>query len=201
MKAIVINEHGGPEVLEATEVETPTPGPGEVQVEIKAAAMNRADLWVRDGWPGIKLHYPHILGADAAGVISALGEHTQSYGLEVGQRVVIDSMTSDGTCEFCQAGQDNMCIRGGIMGEHYPGTYAQYAVVAARNVLPLPDNVDFDKAAAASLVYLTAWHSLIEMGGFKGRRVGADNWSRWRCQRSFHSNCKVCRSESLCRRF
>ncbi|HJL69620.1 MAG TPA: hypothetical protein QGI30_02020 [Anaerolineales bacterium] len=60
MKAVLLREHGGTEVLEYTDVETPQPGPGEVLVDLKAAALNRLDIWVRDGWPGIKLEYPHI---------------------------------------------------------------------------------------------------------------------------------------------
>src|SRR5512147_3325585 len=73
MKAIVFQQHGGPEVLEYVDFLTPEPGPGEVQIELAAAALNRLDIWVRDGWPGIKLEYPHIPGADGAGTISAVG--------------------------------------------------------------------------------------------------------------------------------
>lgn len=69
MKAILFHQHGGPEVLNFTEIETPAPGAGEVLVHLQAAALNRLDLWVRQGWPGIKLQYPHIPGADGAGEV------------------------------------------------------------------------------------------------------------------------------------
>lgn len=164
MKAVLLHEHGGPEMLVYADSDAPTPGPGEVQIEVRAIAMNRADLWVREGWPGIKLEYPHILGADVAGVISELGEGAAEAGLEVGQRVAVNPTMSDGTCEFCRAGQDNLCPNFGILGEHLPGTYREILVVPARNVLSLPDHVTFETAAAASLVYLTAWHSLVEKG-------------------------------------
>ncbi len=162
MKAVIFEQHGGPEVLQYAEVPAPEPGPGEVQVQIHAAAMNRLDIWVRNGWPGIRLEYPHILGADGAGVVSAIGPDVTSC--RVGDRVVIDGNLSDGTCEFCQAGQDNLCVRWGLLGETVRGTYAEYVVVPDRNVLALPAEFPFDRAAAASLVYLTAWHSLIGRG-------------------------------------
>jgi NADPH:quinone reductase-like Zn-dependent oxidoreductase len=164
MKAVLLHEHGGPEVLAYADSDAPRPGPGEVQIEVRAIAMNRADLWVREGWPGIKLEYPHILGADAAGVIGELGEGAAEAGLQVGQRVAVNPTMSDGTCEFCRAGQDNLCPNFGILGEHLPGTYREMLVVPARNLLALPDHVPFETAAAASLVYLTAWHSLVEKG-------------------------------------
>jgi NADPH:quinone reductase-like Zn-dependent oxidoreductase len=165
MKAVVLHEHGGPEVLQFAELDAPQPGPGEVQVEVKAIAMNRVDIWTRNGWPGLKVDYPHILGADAAGIVSALGDGSERLGLRVGQRVVVNATISDGTCEFCLAGQDNLCANFHLLGETTSGTYAQ--VIVPARVLPLPDHVSFETAAAASLVYLTAWHSLIERGGLQ----------------------------------
>ena len=94
MKAIVLYKHGGPEVLQYIDRDTPQPGPGEVLVEIKAAALNRLDIWVRDGWPGIELEYPHILGADGAGVVMKIGIGVS--GLQVGDRVAINPNISCG---------------------------------------------------------------------------------------------------------
>ncbi len=162
MKAVIFEHHGGPEVLQYTDFPTPEPGPGQVQVQIHAAALNRLDVWVRNGWPGIRLDYPHIPGADGAGVVSAIGPGVTSC--RVGDRVVINSNLSDGTCEFCQAGHDNMCARWALLGETVRGAYAEYVVVPDRNVLALPADFPFDQAAAASLVFLTAWHSLITRG-------------------------------------
>ncbi len=162
MKAILFHQHGGPEVMTYADFPTPEPGPGEVQVQIRAAAMNRLDIWVRNGWPGIRLEYPHIMGADGAGVIGAIGTGVTQF--KVGDRVVINSNLSDGTCEFCIAGQDNMCVKWSLLGETVRGTYAEYVVVPDRNVLKLPDGFPFDQAAAAALVFHTAWHSLITRG-------------------------------------
>lgn len=166
MKAVVLHEHGGPEVLTCTDIETPQPTAGEVQVQLKAIAMNRADIWVRNGWPGIRLTYPHVIGADGAGVVSAVGDGVT--GFAVGDRVVINGTLSCGECEACLAGRDNMCRSGGVLGEaDRQGTYAEVIVLPARNLLHLPDHVSFEEAAATSLVFMTAWHSLITRGGLR----------------------------------
>lgn len=159
MKAVILKQHGGPEVLEYKDHPTPVPGAGQVLIRLHAAALNRMDLWVRQGWPGIKLEYPHILGADGAGEIAALGPGIVDW--EVGARVVINSNWSCGTCEFCLAGWDNRCTSWHLLGETIRGTYADYVVVPAGNLLRIPDGFDTYGAAAAALVYHTAWHSLI----------------------------------------
>jgi NADPH:quinone reductase-like Zn-dependent oxidoreductase len=165
MKAVFFNEHGGSEVLTYGDMDTPEPGHGEVQVQIGAAALNRLDLWVRDGWPGIKLEYPHIPGADGAGTVSAVGAGVT--GFAVGDRVVINGTMSCGVCAPCLAGQDNLCVQGSVLGEHKRGTFAEYIILPERNLLRIPDDFPFEEAAAASLVFLTAWHSLITRGNLK----------------------------------
>jgi NADPH:quinone reductase-like Zn-dependent oxidoreductase len=167
MKAILFYQHGGPEVLEYTDFPTPEPGPNEVLIRLDAAALNRLDLWVRDGWPGIRLTYPHIPGADGAGVIAGLGENVIEW--KLGDRVVINSNMGCGQCQACLAGLDNRCRKWHLLGESTPGTYAQYIVVPAHQILAMPAGIDAHTAAAAALVYHTAWHSLITRG-----KLGAD---------------------------
>jgi NADPH:quinone reductase-like Zn-dependent oxidoreductase len=159
MKAILLYEHGGPDVLKYEDFPIPEPGPGEAQVRLKAAALNRLDLWVRNGWPGIRLEYPHIPGADGAGEVAALGEGV--YGWEVGDPVVVNSNLGCGQCDFCLAGKDNMCRKWHLLGETVRGTYAEYVTVPARQLFSLPEGFNPHAAAAAALVYHTAWHSLI----------------------------------------
>lgn len=159
MKAVGFYRHGGPEVLEFGEFVTPTPGAGQVLVRIRAAALNRLDLWVRKGWPGMKLAYPHIPGADGAGEVAAVGQGISGWA--PGDRVVINPNLSCGHCEYCQAGYDNRCQNWGLLGETRHGTYAEFVVVSARNIYPLPAGFSDEKAAAAALVFSTAWHSLI----------------------------------------
>src|SRR3990172_1810528 len=166
MKAAFFESHGGQEVIQVGEQPLPEPRTGEVVVHLRAAALNHMDLWVRNGWPGIKLVYPHISGADGAGEIHALGPGVEGWSL--GERVVIDSVLSDGTCEFCLRGEDNCCADWHLLGESVRGTLAEYAAVPARNLLRLPEHVNFEAAAAAALVFHTAWHSLITRGALHG---------------------------------
>jgi NADPH:quinone reductase-like Zn-dependent oxidoreductase len=165
MKAVFFTEHGGPETLQYGDFPTPEPGPGQVAVRLHAAALNRLDLWVRDGWPGIKLEYPHIPGADGAGEIAALGPGVTSW--SVGDRVVINSNLGCGECRFCLEGYDNRCASWELLGETRRGTYAEYVVVPASNLLDLPPGFEPAAAAAAALVFHTAWHSLITRGGLR----------------------------------
>lgn len=165
MKAVFFHTHGGPEVLTYGEIPTPEPGPGEVLVRLKAAALNGVDLWVRKGWPGLKLEYPHVPGADGAGEVAALGAGVSDWA--VGERVVINSNLSDGTCEQCLAGNDNLCRRWELLGETRRGTYAEYVALPARNLYRLPQGFAERAAAAAALVFHTAWHSLIRRANLR----------------------------------
>jgi NADPH:quinone reductase-like Zn-dependent oxidoreductase len=162
MKAVFFHHHGGPEVLEYSEIPTPEPGPGEVLVHLKTAALNHLDLWTREGWPGIKLKYPHIPGADGAGEVAEVGNGVTGW--KAGDRVVINSNLSCGHCEYCIAGKDNMCRTWELIGENVRGTYAEYVLVPAANLYPLPEDFAEREAAAAALVFHTAWHSLITRG-------------------------------------
>lgn len=165
MRTVLFHKHGGPEVLEYTELPEPEPGEGQVLVKLEAAALNRVDLWTRNGWPGIRLEYPHIPGADGAGVVAAVGRCV--FGWNIGDRVVINANLGCGHCPACIAGKDNLCRDWHLLGETVRGTYAQYVAVPAGNIYLIPDSFEMRKAAAASLVFQTAWHSLIVRGGLK----------------------------------
>jgi NADPH:quinone reductase-like Zn-dependent oxidoreductase len=191
MKAVLFRQHGGPEVLEYTEFPTPEPKPGEALVRLHAAALNRMDIMVRNGWPGLKLELPHINGADGAGEIVALGsplplgdrgrrakqrqsrsEAEGGPGVRAGDHVVINANLGCGECEFCLAGKDNMCRNWHLLGETVRGTYAEYVSLPVRQLYCLPKGFDFHQAAAAALVYQTAWHSLVKRGNLqKGETV------------------------------
>jgi len=159
MRAIGFTEHGDLSKMTLLELPRPEPGPGEVLVEMKASAYNRLDIWVREGWPGLKLRLPHISGSDGAGVVAALGPGVT--GFRIGERVAIDPGVSTAEDEFTARGLHSLSPGYKILGEHLPGLHADYAVVPAQNLLPLPEHVSFEEAAAAGLVYLTAWRMLI----------------------------------------
>ncbi|MCA9982084.1 MAG: zinc-binding dehydrogenase, partial [Anaerolineales bacterium] len=167
MTALVFTQHGRltPETVHLQEMPIPTPKADEVLVEIKAAALNRLDLWVLAGWPSLRLDLPHIMGSDGAGVITAVGENVKEWA--IGDRVALNPGLSCGQCAYCLRGQDNRCVRFAVLGEHVPGLFARYQAVPARNLLALPEGVSFATAAAATLVTITAWHSLITAGGLR----------------------------------
>jgi len=134
-------------------------GPDQVLVRTHAAALNHLDLFVRAGIPTLKLNLPHILGADGAGHVESVGSDVTD--LEVGDRVVINPGISCGRCEYCLQGEDALCADYRIIGEHLPGTYAEKVAVPARNALKIPTDLTFEAAAAAPLVFMTAWRMLV----------------------------------------
>lgn len=161
MKALCFYQHGDVDVLQYTDVPDPTPGPGEVLVEVKACALNHLDVWVRRGWPGLKLAMPHIGGADVAGVIAGLGEGVTDW--QAGDRVVVDPGVVTGEDEFTRRGEHSLSIgiHYLILGEQIPGGAAEYVAVPAANLMKIPDGWDFPEAAAPLLVSLTAWRMLV----------------------------------------
>ena len=158
MKAAVFSEHGGPDVLRYTEVAEPKINPTEVLVRVRACALNHLDLWVRQGLPGIKIPMPHIPGSDIAGEVAKVGEMVTR--VKVGQRVVLAPGISCGQCAACSAGADNRCRKYTIFGYMVDGGCAEYVKSPEVNVIPIPDSLAFDEAAAVPLVFLTAWHML-----------------------------------------
>ena len=123
MRALTISAHGGIEQLEVrSDLVVPHPGPGTVRIRLKAAALNHLDLFSLGGLPGITITPPWIMGADGSGVVDSVGDGVG--GVSVGQTVLINPGISDRTCQYCQAGEQSMCVRFGILGEHHPGTLA-----------------------------------------------------------------------------
>jgi len=163
MKAFVLRATGGLEHTVVAEVPDPAlPGPGEVRVALRAAALNHLDLFVIRGLPGLPRAFPHILGADGAGVIDAIGPGVSA--VQPGDPVLINPGISDYTCEFCRAGEHSLCVDYGILGEHHPGTLAELITVPAHNVRRVPKlepALSWVEAAAFSLVSLTAWRMVV----------------------------------------
>lgn len=159
MKAVRFHQHGDATVLRYEDAPLPEVGPHEVRVAVKAVALNHLDIWVRKGWPGLKLPLPHTLGSDIAGVLHEVG--TEVRDLRVGQEVVVNPGLSCGSCERCLLGEDNLCRQYQIVGEHRPGGYAQYVTVPRQNVLPKPARLSFEEAACLPLTFLTSWTMLV----------------------------------------
>ncbi len=165
MKAIAFKKHGDASVLELCELDDPQPGPREVVVRVEAVALNHLDIWVRQGWPGLKLELPHVLGSDVAGVVEQLGAGVTD--LNVGDEVVINPGLSCGVCEACLRGDDNLCRSYRILGEHVAGGYAEKVRVPRQNVLRKPPNLSFAESACVPLTFLTAWTMLVRRAGLR----------------------------------
>ena len=159
MKAVVFNQHGGPEVLVYTDAPDPTIKANEVLVEVKACALNHLDVWARGGLPGIDIPLPHILGNDIAGVVREVGELVSW--VRSGDEVMLQPGVSCGHCIECLSGRDNLCRDYDIIGYRRHGGYAELVAAPGVNVITKPKNLGWEEAAALPLVTVTAWHMLV----------------------------------------
>jgi NADPH:quinone reductase-like Zn-dependent oxidoreductase len=164
VRGLTISAHGGLDQIEyRTDLPKPEPKLGEIRVRVKAAALNHLDLFVVAGMPGVKITPPWILGADATGVVDAIGDlsGTSDNQLRVGDSVIVNPGLSDHTCEYCQAGEHSLCVNFKLLGEHSPGTLAEYIVIPARNARAIPKDRPVEQAAAFTLSTLTAWRMVV----------------------------------------
>ncbi len=158
MKAVRFHQHGGPEVLRYEDAPEPEPGPGEVLVRVRACAVNFLDVWERRGLEHVDIPMPHISGSDVAGEVAA----SAAPDAAIGRRVLLQPGISCGRCASCLSGRDNHCPSYETIGyRHHAGGYAQYVKVPVQNLVAIPDDIDFVRAAAFPLTFLTAWHMLM----------------------------------------
>ncbi|WP_255152321.1 zinc-binding dehydrogenase [Halorarius halobius] len=162
MQAVQYREHGGRDVIEYGEHPEPDPDRNEVLVDIKAGSLNHVDIWTRKGMPIIDLAFPHVPGCDGAGVVREVGEDVTRF--EPGDHVAVSAGISCGDCEFCRDGEPTMCVDYHLLGEHVPGVHSERAAVPEQGLVPVPDHVDWATAAAAPLVFQTAWRMLLGRG-------------------------------------
>ncbi len=126
---------------------------------LRAAALNHLDLFVVRGLPGVTHAFPHVLGADGAGIVESVGPAVTR--VKVGDRVLLNPGVSCQRCEYCLAGEQSLCTTYRLLGEHLPGTFAEAVRVPQGSVWPLPEGVAWAEAAAFPLVHLTAWRMLV----------------------------------------
>jgi NADPH:quinone reductase-like Zn-dependent oxidoreductase len=162
MKAVQFTEHGDRSVIDYGEVPDPTPDRDEVLVDMKAGALNYLDIWTRNGLPTLDLDMPHVPGCDGAGVVVEVGEDVTRFG--PGDRVAVSAGVSCGKCEFCRDGEYTMCVRYHVIGEHVPGVHSERAAIPEANLVEVPQDVAWETAAAAPLVFQTAWRMLLNRG-------------------------------------
>jgi NADPH:quinone reductase-like Zn-dependent oxidoreductase len=157
MRALTISAHGGFDRIEPRS-DLPTPeirSPGDVRIRVSAAAINHLDVFVIGGLPGLTITPPWILGTDACGVVDQVGAAVTH--VKAGDRVVVNPGISDRSCEYCLAGEHPLCVKFAVLGEHVPGTIAEWVVVPAANVRAIPATIPDEEAAAFTLAHLTAW--------------------------------------------
>lgn len=160
MQAVYIESHGGPDVLTFGERDEPKMEPHQVLLRVRATALNRLDIYTREGDRGLRREFPPplILGGDCAGEIVEVGE--QVRGLSTGDRVVVNPKITCQQCPACLAGQDDLCPRPQFMGSALDGSYAELTAVPAVNVHLIVNEVSYEEAAAVPTTFLPMWNML-----------------------------------------
>ena len=156
MRAIVIEEFGGPMVLR--EVPKPEPGPREVLIRVRACAVDRFDVAIRKGLRE-RGTLPHILGHEVAGEVAELGAGVTGW--SHGDRIAATLYLVCGTCRWCVSGRETICENfGGHVGVAIPGGYAEYMVLPVHNLVALPESIDFPAGSILANAIGTPWHAL-----------------------------------------
>ena len=159
MKSILINKHGGPEVLDITESKIPECPDNKVQVKIYASSINHLDLWIRRGIPSLKITFPHIMGSDAAGKVVKVGKNVKKW--KKGDSVVIQPGLYCSECTQCLNNKEHLCINYHILGESMSGIQSQYVNLHSQNIYKMPNHLSYIEAASMPLVFMTAYEMLI----------------------------------------
>jgi NADPH:quinone reductase-like Zn-dependent oxidoreductase len=171
MRAVVFREFGPPEVLHAETVPAPVPAAGEVLVQVAAVSVGRfLDLAARSGThPYRGYTFPHILGAEHAGVVAETGPSVTGW--RSGDRVACFPVIADGACGFCLAGDQELCPSLQLIGTHRPGAYAQYVAVPAASLHRVPDGISPAQATGLALAGPVAMNQLRRAGFRPGQWV------------------------------
>jgi NADPH:quinone reductase-like Zn-dependent oxidoreductase len=167
--AVFFEEHGSIDKIIYGKQKVPSLESTEILVKMKYAGLNHLDLFVLQGWPGLNLPLPHIMGSDGAGIVKAIGENVKDF--SIGDKVTINPGISCGFCEACLAGRQNFCNKFHIKGEHVSGTFVEYFKINRKNAFKLPPDFPLDLAAAAPLNFLTAWRMLVTLGKVSPRDI------------------------------
>lgn len=163
MKALVLEALGGIDNLALADIPQPAvTAPDQVLLRMHRAGLNHLDLWVLPGLPRVEYRFPHVMAGDGAGVVAEVGSAVTK--VAVGDRVMINPGVSCYHCDMCLAGEHSLCRSYRLLGEHLPGTAAEYVVVPAVNCAPVPQEMSWDQAGVYSLATLTAWRLLTTRG-------------------------------------
>ena len=158
MKAMQLITTGAPGRFELRDLPAPQPAPDEVIVTVRACGLNHLDLWLESGGLPMPVPLPRTPGGEIAGLVATIGNAVTDW--KPGDRVAIQSNLFCGDCEFCQRGDESLCLRGELLGVSRDGGFAEQVIVPARSLVRLPDGLDFNTSAALTLAGSTAMHML-----------------------------------------
>ena len=159
MKAVRIHGHGDVSVLQCDEIDQPVCESDKIILEVKASSINHLDIWVRSGLPRLKIPLPLVMGSDASGIITEVGQDVPNW--KEGDVVVVQPGTFCGECELCISRKENYCAHYGILGETENGVQAQFVSLSPKNIYPKAAHLSFEEAASMPLVFMTAYQMLI----------------------------------------
>jgi NADPH:quinone reductase-like Zn-dependent oxidoreductase len=165
MRAQVQRGFGGPEVCSIERIPAPQPGPGEVVVAVRACALNRLDLLQREAPLVRGFTLPHVAGMDVAGVVIArAADLPAGAGPALGDAVIVDPVSTCGTCARCTDGLAPYCEQLRTVGSTRHGGFAEQVAVPAASCFALPAGMGFVEAATLPVAAMTAWHALVAVG-------------------------------------
>lgn len=165
MRAATFREYGGPEVMLWENLDDPAPGPDEAIIAVRACGLNHSDLDSRAGTSRWPFKFPHVLGAEFAGVIAALGSDVSGH--RVGDPVTAFQQYACGRCEACARWRPDLCPAFTVFGTDCWGGYAEYVRVPARVLIRLRSEDEFVPAAAGQCVVSTAWHMVVSLAAIR----------------------------------
>ncbi len=189
MKALIYEQHGGPEVLQYRDVADPEPGPRDAIIQVAATTINRLDVAQRNGWftiPGFSL--PHISGLDVAGTVIETGPGVTR--VRAGDRVLVNPSMSEVPEGSKLADMDDLYGILGVIGGTVAGGYAEQCLAPETHLYPVPDAMSWQHAVVFPTCWMTAHHALFGTGGLKagetvlihaagsGVSVAAIQWAR-----------------------
>lgn len=169
MKAVQLIAFGKPGQFEYRDVPDPQAGPGEVVVQVMACGLNRLDLWLEENGLPIQPTLPRIAGCEISGRVIQVGPEVNHW--KPGDRVAIQSNVFCNRCEFCERGEESLCLRSELLGIQRDGGFAEKVAVPAHLLVALPATVDFATSAALTLAGSTAMHMLTDRA-----KVKAGDW-------------------------
>ena len=166
MKAVRIHEHGGLDKLRYEEASEPElASPTDAIIKLRAASLNRNDIFIRQGLIHHEARFPRILGADGAGTVIEVGKQVKN--VTPGDAVCFYPLRGCGGCGFCTTDREFMCPQVRVLGENEDGTYAEVVRMPARNCFSIPEGLSFEEAAALPSAYVSVWRMLITNADLK----------------------------------